>query len=269
MVGVDDVNNNKPVFEEVRITYFYANWWICLRWISILWQFSAVTIIILTFFSLAWAFVIRGGLSICVESMQFAASNYMLYFSYRILIFFNVILVRASWTSVERCAPKMPDINRKYICIYLAAFLLFSPSSFSSPRLYIRICLSIHISADLHLSPFSRVLISLYTCSIFRRRIGISINLWGEKNCSIILMDCTCLIDFLHNYRMAGASVNIPAGGLEDLVMFTGAKLSHNHLHQHVSCLKPFFSAKYLCLTRLVIVIFRDHFWSNSFFSAF
>lgn len=44
-----------------------------------------------------------------------------------------------------------------------------------------------------------------------------------KKNCSIIVMHSTCLIDFIHNYRMAGASVNTPVGGLEVQVLFEGA----------------------------------------------
>lgn len=54
-------------------------------------------------------------------------------------------------------------------------------------------------------------------------------------------MHCTCLIDFLHNYRMAGASVNMPVGGLEVLVRFTGDEQSHNHLHQHGFVVETFF----------------------------
>lgn len=192
----------------------------------------------------------------------------MLYFSYRIFFFFfSVVLVLASWTSVERCATKMPDINRKYICIYLAAFLLFSPSSLSSPRLYIFVLAFTFPPTFISLHSPEFWLVFTLALSL-GAALGFQL-ICGGKNCSIIVMDCTCLIDFLHNYRMAGASVNIPAGGLEDLVMFTGAKLSHNHLHQHGLLFETFFSAKYLCLTRLVIVIFRDNFWSNSFFSHF
>lgn len=46
-------------------------------------------------------------------------------------------------------------------------------------------------------------------------------------------MHYTCLIDFIHNYRMAGALVNTPVGGLGVLLMFKGAVESHNNLHEH------------------------------------
>ena len=74
----------------------------------------------------------------------------------------------------------MSDLNIKNIWIYLSALILFTPSSLSfSQSLYI--CLGVHISPDLHLSSFPRVLISLYARSIFRRRVGISINLLGKR----------------------------------------------------------------------------------------
>lgn len=149
----------------------------------------------------------------------------MLYYSYRILIIFNVVLVLASWTSVEICATKMPDINRKYICIYLAAFLLLSPSSVSSPRLYIFVLAFTFPPTFISLHSPEFWLVFTLALSL-GAALGFQL-ICGGENCSIIVMDCTCLIDFPHNYRMAGASVNIPAGGLEDLVMFTAAKLSH------------------------------------------
>lgn len=74
----------------------------------------------------------------------------------------------------------MSDLNIKYICIYLSALVIFTPSSLCSPQ-SLHICISVHISPDLHLSPFPRVLIRLYTRSIFRRRVGISINLWEKE----------------------------------------------------------------------------------------
>lgn len=141
----------------------------------------------------------------------------------------------------------MSDLNIQYICIYLFALILFTPSSLSSPQ-SLHICLSIHISADLHLSPFPRVLISLYTRSIFRHRVGISINLWGKrkKKCSIIVMHYTCLIDFIHNYRMAGVTVNTPVGRLEVMAVFKGAEESHNHLHKHGLTFETFLSQSLL-----------------------
>lgn len=54
-------------------------------------------------------------------------------------------------------------------------------------------------------------------------------------------MHYTCLIDFIHNYRMAGASVNTPVGGLEVLVMFKWDEESHNHLNEHGLTVETFF----------------------------
>lgn len=54
-------------------------------------------------------------------------------------------------------------------------------------------------------------------------------------------MHYTCLIDFIHNYRMAGASVNTPVGGLEVLLLFKGAEESHNNLHKHNLVFETFF----------------------------
>lgn len=65
-------------------------------------------------------------------------------------------------------------------------------------------------------------------------------------------MHYTCLIDFIHNYRMAGASVNTTVGGLEVLLMFKGAEKSHNHLHEHGLTFETFLAKAY-CLIRLVI----------------
>lgn len=54
-------------------------------------------------------------------------------------------------------------------------------------------------------------------------------------------MHHTCLIDFIHNYRLAGASVNTPVSKLEVLVVFIGAKESQNHLHEHGLTFEIFF----------------------------